>query len=120
MVQYMSESKAIAGTIIRLLEHQPLPLEHSQALPTPATLVWTAIQEAVCIASQAFVLSCFVPTSVEQPAEPDPSSGAPYTLQPLTVELQEIMYHLLAGHLPNLSLDVSYPIRSVSPHVKSI
>ena len=109
----------IAELMNRILKRQPIPADSHRPLPTPSASAWTAIQ---AMAEQVAHTTAYVDS-----CEPEGSrvravikghtsvSVAPdeehYHYIRLQQELVKLPCNLLAGHLPNLDLDVGALMR---------
>ena len=107
------EMVTVAELINRILKRQPIPSDPHVPLPTPSASAWTAIQT---VAEQVADITAFVDS-----CEPNGRAKAvikgttaasvsadhvQYDYIRLRKELVWLPYNLLAGHLPNLDLDV--------------
>lgn len=112
------EMSTVAEVMNRILKRQPIPSDPHLPLPTPSAAAWIAIQ---AIAEQvadvtAFVDNCepngrakaVITASTDAPVSAD---HVQYDYIRLRKELVALPFNLLAGHLPNLDLDVGALMR---------
>lgn len=112
------EMVTVAELINRILKRQPIPFDPHLPLPTPSATAWTAIQ---AVAEQVADITAFVDS-----CEPNGRAKAviksttaasvsadhvQYDYIRLRKELVCLPFNLLAGHLPNLDLDVGRLMR---------
>ena len=98
----------------RILKRQPIPSDPHLPLPTPSAAAWTTIQAIAeqAASSRAFVDSCepkgsFVRAFIKGTSSvPVGRDDEHYYYIRLQQELVALPCNLLAGHLPNLDLDV--------------
>ena len=101
----------VANMANRTLKHQPLPSDPNSSLPTPTPAAWTSIQ---AIVEQVAEIDAFVDSCEPEALNPYSQDPAHIHFLDLRIELWQLSYNLLAGHLPNLDLDVSKLMRSAS------
>ena len=103
----------------RILKRQPTPVDPHLPLPTPNATAWTAIQAMAeqLADSMAYVNTCepngsFIRAVIMRNTSAPVSPGDEhYDYIRLQKELVELPCNLLAGHLPNLDLDVGALMR---------
>ncbi len=100
----LKEMYRAAQTANRLLKRNPPPSDPTQSLPTPTAPQWEAIK--ACLNQVSTSQDFFSGLKVKR----GPSEAA---LDELRKELLQLPFYLIAGHLPNLELDVSFLTRSV-------
>ena len=93
---------------IKLLKHEAPPSDPNQPLPTPTPAVWDSIHTALekVIAVQDFLQGVEV-----QPRHQRSVGSGKLDYVSFRKELAEMPYNLVAGHLPNLDLDVTKIMR---------
>ena len=108
------EMLKIVQLINRLLVRQPIPSDPNAHLPTPTAAAWTTIQ---AIAQQIADITAFVDSRDESnglavamvkacTVPPADARHVQYEYMKLRHELAMLPCNLLAGHMPNLDLDV--------------
>lgn len=115
------ELRKVAELANRVLKRQPVLSNPKVSLPTPSAAAWTVVQS---VAQQTADISDFVDSFHQgyaasvvkcSGAAPSNADHPQYDLLRLRHELLMLPYNLLAGHLPNLDLDVSELMRWVLP-----
>lgn len=109
----------VAELMNRMLKRQPAPADPHRPLPTPRASAWTAIQAVAeqVADSRAFVDSCEPKGSLVRSVIKGQTSmlvrpgDEHYDYIRLQKELVALPCNLLAGHLPNLDLDVGALMR---------
>ena len=110
--QQLADVCLAAHMINKLLKHDLPPSDPLKALPTPTPAAWEGIQHSV-----ELVLKCGAfYNSIETTLALTPAEVG---LRSLQVQLTRMPYSLVAGHLPNLELDVSKIMRWVLSSSKS-
>ena len=105
--QQLADVCLAAHMINKLLKRDVPPSDPLEALPTPTPAAWEGIQHSV-----ELVLKCGAfYNSIETTLALTPVEVG---LRSLQVQLTRMPYSLVAGHLPNLELDVSKIMRWVT------
>ena len=104
--QQLADVCLAAHMINKLLKRDAPPSDPLKALPTPTPAAWKGIQRSV-----ELVLKCGAfYNSIETTLALTPAEVG---LRSLQAQLTRMPYSLVAGHLPNLELDVSKIMRWV-------
>ena len=103
-----SQAYNVAQVINRLLRRNPPPSGPTQSWPTPTAANWESIEEGVDITCA--VLDEIIESQAQTP-DMNLLDAASMPLMKLWHELSEVLYNLLAGHMPNLDLDVTSLMR---------
>ena len=101
----------VAHAINRLLKRAPPPSDPNEALPQPSPAAWDALQNCLDIAFSAQNFYQMEDNFVFDLLPPHQAFKAMWALQHLKLAVEELPYNLIAGHLPNLSLDVGALLR---------
>ena len=100
--QQVPHHACAAGILNRLLKRNPPPIDPTQPLPTPTAAVWEKMQDQVKLLLE--VQDFFGGLSYEP-------SGSEAIWQSLRQDLSELPYNMVAGHLPDMNLDVTELMR---------
>lgn len=93
-----------AHIINRLLRRQCPTSSPTEHLPTPTPAAWEGVMRSLDFAYSSITFyGCIRPICTVTPAE--------RALKSLQDQLPWILFNLLAGHLPNLDLDVTEVMR---------
>lgn len=98
----------VAALLNRLLKRNPPPTDPTQPLPTPPAAVWETMHIQVQTLLQ--VRDFFSGMSYQSPRLKGKVPAAD-NWQSLLQDLSELPYNVIAGYLPDLSLDVSALMR---------
>ncbi len=98
------ELHKLADIINQLLKRDPPPRDLDKPLPTPTPAAWEGIGRSLDLAFKCDHFYDKIELTTHNATSLNRSEVA---IKQLHVALLEMPYHLVAGHLPNLDLDVT-------------